>query len=95
MLKINTHPKNIQDIAQDIASGFSMTFENGNTISIQFGFGNYCDNRNESNSESKDAEVAIWNNEGKWYQFEGNQVKGCCTPDEVAKWVNLAAKYPL
>jgi hypothetical protein len=24
--------------------GFQMTFENGWTISVQFGYGNYCDN---------------------------------------------------
>ena len=25
-------------------TGFQMTFENGWTISVQFGYGNYCDN---------------------------------------------------
>lgn len=58
--------------------GVQMTFENGLTISVQFGAGNYCDNRNnsiyeesqktcgQSIIESNTAEIAIWNNEGDW-----------------------------
>ena len=74
-----------------IASGLQMTFENGNTISIQFGFGNYCDNRHEGKESCKDAEIAIWNKEGVWHDFENDQVKGYCTTDEVALWINFAA----
>lgn len=74
-----------------IKAGIQMTFANGNTISIQFGQGNYCENRHCSKSECKDAEIAIWNNEGKWYDFESDQVKGYCTPDEVAQYINFAA----
>jgi hypothetical protein len=29
--------------------GFQMTFENGWTISVQFGYGNYCSHRNHEN----------------------------------------------
>lgn len=48
--------------------GFQMTFANGYTISVQWGAGNYCDNRWPADGDfswskdakSKDAEIAIW-----------------------------------
>lgn len=50
--------------------GFQITFDNGWTVSVQFGPGNYCENRNESlsfytdidhrNAVSRDAEIAAW-----------------------------------
>lgn len=47
--------------------GFHMTFENGWTISVQFGPNNYCDQedtkddpRHHAKWNSKTAEVAIW-----------------------------------
>ena len=50
--------------------GFQMTFENGITISVQYGEGNYCERRAFTTdinadmespcTESKNAEVAIW-----------------------------------
>lgn len=48
--------------------GFHMTFENGLTISVQWGAGNYCDNHFpedldfsfSKDAESDTAEVAIW-----------------------------------
>ena len=55
------------------AKGFHITFQNGYTVSVQFGFGNYCKNQcnltldgtelkrpNEMTIESPDAEVAVW-----------------------------------
>ena len=80
-------------------TGFQMTFENGWTISVQFGYGNYCDNnrhpdgfdfgKNKDIVQSYDAEIAIWNN-GTWYTFEdGDTVKGYCSADEVATWVEF------
>lgn len=74
-----------------IASGFRMTFSNGNTISVQFGIGNYCENRDESKTSSKNAEIAIWNKENVWYNFGSDEVKGWCDADEVARWINFAA----
>lgn len=92
MFVINNRIKSIESVAETVASGFQMTFENGNTISVQFGFGNYCENRNESKSTSKSSEIAIWNEHtGKWFDFGGDTVKGWCNADEVAKWVNFAA----
>lgn len=73
-----------------IPCGFHLTFENGNTISVRFGFGNYCNNRNQSKSKSNTAEIAIWNTNGDWHVFDNDTVKGWCSPDEVAEWIQFA-----
>lgn len=56
--------------------GFQLTFDNGYTISVQFGHGNYCENYSNTeyypcNKEiivtSADAEIAIWHeNDGEF-----------------------------
>lgn len=81
--------------------GFQMTFENGWTISVQFGHGNYCDNRlhpdgvffskRKSVVESSDAEIAIWGPDGQDYDFGSDTVKGYCSADEVATWIKFTA----
>jgi hypothetical protein len=91
MLKINTHLKNRDTINESVPSGFTMIFSNGNTISVQFGFGNYCENTHESKMISSDAEIAIWDKHGHWYNFGSDDVKGHCSADEVAKWIQFAA----
>lgn len=93
MIKIINHNKgfinNTFDLTE-VPSGIQMTFSNGNTISIQFGFGNYCDNKHESKPESETAEIAIWNEEGKWYDFESDQVLGYCNTDQISHWIHFA-----
>lgn len=78
------------------AKGFQLTFENGLTISVQFGKGNYCENRNffvtgtdreKEYISSKDAEIAIWNKEGNWYDFGSDTVNGWVNSNDVAKWI--------
>ena len=62
------------DMFKIIGRGFHLVFDNGYTISVQFGFGNYCENRNRRpiSSESPwhlnstDAEVAVWNKDTEW-----------------------------
>ena len=64
--------------------GFQMTFENGWTVSVQFGYGNYGDNYNMSDFRgyefeardreagkrgSSQAEIAAWDKDGEWYRF--------------------------
>lgn len=76
--------------------GFQMTFENGNTISVMFGVGNYCSNRNDLNIVdgsvvSNTAEIAIWNEKDEWHNFGGDTVNGFIDSNEVAKWVSFAA----
>jgi hypothetical protein len=54
--------------------GFNMTFENGLTVSVQWGVGNYCDNQfppdmdfsYKEDAKSTTAEVAVWNFDGVW-----------------------------
>lgn len=79
---------------EEYHTGFQMIFENGWTVSVQFGRGNYCKNRSmkfvgqEPVYESPDAEVAAWDENGVWYRFdEGDSVKGWCKPDEVADFI--------
>jgi hypothetical protein len=71
-------------------AGFHMTFKNGWTVSVQFGEGNYCENRNlvgdigighnsgnKTKSECTNAEIAAWDANKEWYSFEETgQVKG-------------------
>jgi hypothetical protein len=44
--------------------GFQMTFENGCTISVQFGKHTYSD------AGETTAEVAAWDNKGNWLMFD-------------------------
>ena len=85
-------------------NGFHMTFKNGNTISVQFGAGNYCDNyhndiiesMNKNSCESKTAEVATWDRAGNWNLKEflpevGDDVNGYMSADEVLDLMNKVA----
>ena len=59
-------------------NGFSITFDNGYTISVQFGKANYSNG-------STTAEVAAWSKDGTWYKLGANDnVIGWQTADEVA-----------
>jgi len=83
--------------------GFSLTFENGWTISVQFGYGNYCDNKHHPDgwdfskkqevTQSSDAEIAIWDANGEWYNFDSDTVKGYCSANEVAEWITKVSKF--
>lgn len=83
--------------------GFQLTFNNGNTISVQFGAFNYCSRRDCHNFdlqadlkteyvESETAEVAIFNSKtGYWYQFESDTVEGHVSADEIPALIDIAA----
>lgn len=82
--------------------GLQMTFENGITISIQFGTGNYCERRSfnadfrdemrENIISSRSAEIAIWHKDSDtWFDFGHDQVKGFCSANEVALWITRCA----
>lgn len=83
--------------------GFQMTFENGWTASVQWGTGNYCDNRDMRYSPnadieagqkgSKTAEIAAWDADGEWHNFGNDEVKGWVTPDEVVEFLSLVASF--
>lgn len=85
--------------------GFQMTFDNGLTISVQWGRFNYCERKKsvylsdelkDVIVESKDAEIAIWdnNNSKKFLNFGSNEVKGYCTTNEVAQWIHRVSMIP-
>lgn len=79
--------------------GFQLTFNNGWTISVQYGNGNYCSNRNvetkdEMFVESVTAEIAIWDANKKDYDFGDRQLcLGWLTTDEVADWIEKVKKF--
>lgn len=86
--------------------GIHITFQNGYTVSVQWGFGNYCRNGGnlvliddnpkrpyEMNLESPDAEVAVWKTFGEFIdlpQFGIDQVGGWKSPEEVLEILNWA-----
>jgi hypothetical protein len=76
--------------------GFHLKFENGYSISVQWGPGNYCDHymtypmdkpAMSNDWKSKVAEIAIWNPSGQWLSFGCDTVKGHVSVDEVADWI--------
>ena len=71
-------------------NGFTMTFENGWTISVQFGKANYSTIRE---GISISAEVAMWDKDGNWYDFGHDKVAGHCNANEVAEWIDKASKF--
>jgi hypothetical protein len=70
-----------------------MTFNNGWTVSVQFGLGNYCENRDGTRASSKDAEIAAWDRDGNWYHFPEahDDVKGRQTPNQVLQFMCMIA----
>jgi len=83
------------------AKGFQITFENGWTVSVQFGYGNYCDNRDQrpvggngyraDAPKSRDAEIAAWDANGVWHKFTDDEVEGYQKPGEVLEFMNMIA----
>jgi hypothetical protein len=85
--------------------GFHITFENGVTVSVQFGGGNYGDNYDEPIGEepkrkileSATAEVAVWDKANNWILLEysgdaGGGILGWQTPAQVLAILNWAAQ---
>lgn len=82
--------------------GFGITFDNGVTVSVQIGRGNYSDNydfREEISREnplpaSTRAEIAAWDADGKWLDFEHDQVKGYVPVEDVFRFVSFIQSLP-
>ncbi len=70
-------------------NGFWITFRNGNTVSVQFGVGNYSDMGKTT------AEVAAWDRNGDWLHPKGwkwhDDVQGRQTPEDVARFIAAVA----
>jgi hypothetical protein len=84
--------------------GFNLTFDNGLTISVQFGTGDYCERgspyapyksemlNGQDITESQNAEIAVWDENNNWFDFGTDTVKGWCSANEVAKWIEKVSK---
>ena len=87
--------------------GFGITFDNGFTISVQWGTENYCEHRNldidfedlpnpkeENRWESRNAEIAVFDKDGEIVSVgENDDVIGWLTPNEVAKAIEIVSGY--
>lgn len=75
--------------------GFHVNLANGITVSVQYGYGNYCENRDDISCEKdsvtssftgeyETAEVAVWDDENNWFQLNPyDDVVGWQTPEQV------------
>lgn len=85
--------------------GFHLSFDNGITVSVQFGRGNYCDNYTVGGWEgpvepSSNAEVMVWDREGKTLPIpsaegeipENADVVGYQSANDVARIINHFAR---
>lgn len=74
--------------------GFQMTFENGLTISVQWGAGNYCQNQHNFDHDnpfghdmkSKNAEIAIFDEHDDF--IDPRLFIDCSTDGQVAGWLS-------
>lgn len=88
--------------------GFTMRFDNGWTISVQWHTGAYCDRRSLENEPddfndrpagpgeaavSTTAEIAVWDCEGRWYDFGEDHVLGYLSSEEVLEWMNQVQQF--
>lgn len=82
----------VDDYSHD---GFSMSFKNGFTISVQFSEHHRCDAGNTT------AEVAIWDKDNNWYLceegtwekvIEGGVVMNYQTAEQVAHLIEIISK---
>jgi hypothetical protein len=80
--------------------GFHLVFANGWTASVQFGAGNYCDNRHNdfgsAPKPSSTAEVACWgpNREMVDIMDSGDVVIGWQSTNDVLVFLNNVASQP-
>jgi hypothetical protein len=75
--------------------GYHIKFVNGATVSVQYGYGNYCENRHDYSCDKGDdtseftgefetAEIAAWDETGEMFQLSsGDTVLGWQTPEQV------------
>ena len=77
--------------------GFQISFNNGYTVSVQFGSGTYCSNRDlpygEKVPPSDTAETALMTKDG-FVEYQGDDVQGYMTPSEVLKLMMYAESLP-
>ena len=73
--------------------GFYMTFENGLSASVQWGYGNYCDNRFNGNpyfdtdADSNTAEVAVFDENREFLNANDFVPNECQSNDTVCGYM--------
>jgi hypothetical protein len=72
-------------------TGFSLTFDNGWTVSVRYGPGYYCATKFATSVPERcaNAEVAVINPKGR---FEGDDVRGYTNVEDVAKIIARVRK---
>jgi hypothetical protein len=87
--------------------GFHMTFDNGWTVSVQFGpfsrvsnrtfdVHSFSAQREFAENGSPDAEVAVWDGNGTWAPIgDGDAVRGWVSAEEVAELLSVVSKFPM
>jgi hypothetical protein len=81
--------------------GFAMTFNNGFTISVQWGTENYCEKRHTTihptdpmehkRWDSLSAEIAVFDNEEMISIGDTDEVLGWCSAEDVAKYIAIVS----
>ncbi len=84
--------------------GVQFTFDNGITISIQIGRGNYSDNYDwphwfhEKDApplpSSSEAEIAAWDASGTWFQLGNDRVAGYVPVEKVMAFSEYLRSLP-
>jgi len=78
--------------------GFHITFDNGWTMSVQWGYHNYCDAKDPTKLlggvDSLTAEIAYWDANEVWHDFGSDQVKGYVSANEVARVMAQVSNLP-
>ena len=97
------HPDN-PGFMLTLRKGFQLKFENGMTVSVQWGAGNYCQNQScASGAFDKeypfcvDAETAVWGINGNYIKRnpdDYDDVQPRQSPDQVAATIAWAASLP-
>jgi len=76
--------------------GFQVKLPNGYVVSVQFGWGNYCLNKDEDmenpSGECDDAETAILDPNGNFVEYKGDDVQGHQGPQDFLDLIDFARK---
>ena len=75
-------------LANPQITGCQLKLENWWTVSIQWHEGAYCQTRHGRIVPCPNAEIAAKDDNGKWFDFGSDTVKGWQTPQEIADFVN-------
>ena len=102
MVKIKTIEEMMTSKFRNSPMGFAMTFENGWTLSVQWGPGNYCQARSEYSPDknpfdglfhsytSPNAEIAAWDKDGNWTKLSSHDDgKGWVAGRDVCEYIAM------